>query len=94
MKILLSRIFLLICTLISLSLKRFIAASSSEVYRRLVIRCVSFGVALLVKSFILGTRRILGMRLLVERICRKLCGLGMIFFRRCIKERDVTFGIR
>ena len=30
------------------------------------------------------------MRPLVERICRKLCGPGMILSRRCIKERDAT----
>ncbi|XPE53698.1 hypothetical protein ACNKHX_07455 [Shigella flexneri] len=26
----------------------------------------------------------------MERICRKLCGPGMILSRRCIKERDAT----
>lgn len=35
-----------------------------------------------------------GMRPLVERICRKLCGPGMILSRRCIKERDATSGTR
>ncbi|MDI4745859.1 hypothetical protein MJL33_29015, partial [Salmonella enterica subsp. enterica serovar Kentucky] len=39
-----------------------------------------------------GTRRTSGMRPLVEKICRKLCGPGKILSRRCIKERDATSG--
>lgn len=74
MKISPPRTFSLICTLTSPSLKRPTAASPSEVYRRLAIRCASSGVALPAKSFISGTRRTSGMRPLVERICRKLCG--------------------
>ena len=94
MKISPPRTFSLICTLTSPSLKRPTAASPSEVYRRLAIRCASSGVALPAKSFISGTRRTSGMRPLVERICRTLCGPGMILSRRCIKERDATSGTR
>ncbi|MDI8799800.1 CNNM domain-containing protein, partial [Salmonella enterica subsp. enterica serovar Montevideo] len=44
------------------------------------------------KLIISGTRRTSGMRPLVEKICRKLCGPGKILSRRCIKERDATSG--